>query len=296
MKNPLPRWRQFPIWAIPLFLGLAMTLAPGCATRREVAEIVARSNAAMLTSQLGAGIDLLTNATRGATGPAGTGGVDPSAQIDAFIEAHSDQPATVAALRVRQGVLLLSQRRFNLARAAFGAALVEHLHTDRDLALKRLSIPLVWWGENSLLNPFPESMVPRAQEAMKAFDAEVTRLGRPPGAAESMQTRDLLAEIRAWIALTVTRRASDFPTMKTRLEEALDTYGAILTPADLEALQQPERVLAESSITQEGRRRLRSKAVLAAGAERFQELEREGIHPTLHSPELQRLVAHPLHP
>jgi hypothetical protein len=278
-------------WTLAALLVLAILGGgSGCATRRQVEEIVARSNAVMLETQLGVGLDLLTNTVPGATGPAVAS--DASAKIDAFIDAHADQPETVAALRIRQGVLLLSQRRFNLARAAFNAAPGDHLHTDRDVALKRLSEPLIWWGENSLLNPFPAALVPAAQAAMRAFDAEIQRLGRS-GSPSSLPTRDLLAEIRAWIALTVARRADDFPTMKSRLEEAMSAYGSILTEADKAALLAPGGRDDATTVTQEQRRRLRARAVLSVARERVAELEREGLHPDFGPGALSSLLHSP---
>lgn len=259
----------------------------GCATQRDVAEIVARSNAAMLTAELGANLDLLTNVTRGATAPIQA--QEASAKIDSFIQAHPDQPATIAALRIRQGVLLMNQKQFNLARAAFQDAPLEQLHTERDQAIKRVSEHLLWWAQNSVVDPFPTAAIPRAQIAMKALDDEVAKLSRT-GGGDQLQTRDLLAEIRAWIALTVTRRSDEFDQLRSRLEEAMNTYGDTLTSSDLSALSAPESELRDRTITQEGRRRLRAKAVLTVARERAQELERENRRPTFKSPQLQEFI------
>ena len=280
----LPRW----VTSAALWVAVTALLLGGCATRRDVADIITRSNAALLTSQLGASVDLLTNATHGTVAPVNV--MEAAAKIDAFIEAHPDQPATLAALRIRQGILYLTNKRLNLARAAFEAAPLEHLHTERDRAIKLAADPLIWWAQNSTLNPFPLAEIPRAESALRALDTQVTHLNSPSASAEGLQTRDLLAEIRAWIALTVTRRADDFAVMRTHLEEAVNSYSTILSPEDLKALAVPDAISEDRTITQDDRRRLRAKAVLSFARARAQELMQEHQQPSFRSPELQHLL------
>jgi hypothetical protein len=253
------------VLAASLLLALALSQS-GCATRKQVADIVAQSNGAMLASQFG-----LPEA-KGAT----TKGSweESSDRLEAFIAAHPDHPATTAPLRIRQAMLLLSYRQFSLAEAAFNAAVIEHLHTDRDQALKRIQATLLWWFANSTNAAWSAVDQTQAQLALRQLKQEQARLVASP------DIRDYLAEMRAWIALAAAKQTTDTNAARGLIEEALDVYATAFTAEDLVILaagqeQRPD----PKALGPDVRRRLRARAVLAEARERNKN-NGLGAHPT----------------
>ena len=188
--------------ASSLCLGiLTAALIAGCATRRDVQEIVTGSNAAILTSQLGGDTDNVFTVD----GKGRPGTLDgASARIDAFISAHPDQPATAAALRIRQGMLLLAAKEPTLAKAAFLQATNSDLHGPRDQTLKEISPILIWWvgGASSDATGFNDGDYPQASNALPRLlvcQSNLTVLAATDPEVEGI--RDYVAEMRAWIGL-----------------------------------------------------------------------------------------------
>src|SRR6185503_14329741 len=106
MKNKLlARFRQFTACAVLA----AMLFSSGCATQRQVKEIVSASNMASLSAELGLG-------SEDPSKPAGGGDSwkQASAKIEAFVAEHPENKTTIAALRVRQAVLLLNNKQYHL--------------------------------------------------------------------------------------------------------------------------------------------------------------------------------------
>lgn len=240
--------RLAPAFAVPLLLALVLVV-PGCATRRQVAEIVAQSNAAILAGHVG-----LPEAR-------GTGGrpawEEESERIDAFIAAHPDLPAATAPLRIRQAMLLLSQRQFSLAEAAFNSATLGDLHTDRDQALKRSQRTLLWWFAHSTNHTWTAVDQTNALIALTQLKEEQEQL------ADSPEIRDYLAEMRAWIGLSAAKQTTSANRARQLLEETLDTYAQIFTVEDLTALATGQEQAPDSEAPAfDLRRRLRARAVL----------------------------------
>ena len=225
-------------------LAAASLFVDGCATQRQTTDVVTESNAALLTQLQPDG--------------AGSGGTadwqSTSSKIDALIAAHPDQRVTNGALRVRQGVLLLANRQYNLAEAAFNAA--TDLKTDRDKALKALSPWLVWWYQHSAdptLNPLQRD---KAREALSAFDTEIATLRASP------DIRDFLAEMRACIGLKLASEEQGEAKRATFID-TLNRYSEIFTSEDLDELAQGNLRPGSSAVTIAERRRLRAQAVIA---------------------------------
>jgi hypothetical protein len=236
-------FRCFHMSAVVIALAAVILLTDGCATR-GTKDGVNESNAALLAQLQPDG--------------AGGGGTadwqSASSKIDALIAAHPHQQVTNGALRVRQGVLLLVHRQYNLAEAAFNAA--TDLKTDRDKALKALSPWLVWWYQHSAdptLNPLQRD---KAREALKAFDAEIASV------QGSQNIRDFLAEMRAYIGLKLASEEQGNAKRATFVD-TLNRYSEIFTPEDLEALAQGNLRPDGSAVTNTDRRRLRALAVIA---------------------------------
>lgn len=236
-------------WLASALLCLAWLL-PGCATRQDVAQIVAQSNAAIVASQFGG----LPEPRSGTNGPPWQ---EASDRIETFIAAHPDQAATVAPLRVRQAMLLLSHRQFNLAEAAFNAAVLEDLHTDRDRALKRNQDTLLWWFAASTNDTWTAADQTKAQAALRTLQEEQAGLGASP------EIRDYLAEMRAWIGLAAAKQTTSAERARELLEDALDVYGESFSAPDLVILAEDREQLADpQALGPDIRRRLRAKAVL----------------------------------
>lgn len=215
------------VWTRVFALLAAMLLASGCASTRKVREIVATSNAAALQATLGI-------SDFGSKPPPG---VDPVQAIDVFISGHTNQPKTVASLRIRQAMLLLGQKRFNLAEAAFDEARPEHLVSARDIALKRLAPDLVWYYRNSTNSSLDSARAERALAAFLTVTSDLAATVRQ-GAVENEEVRDRLSEIRVQLALTLAMRAVTDELRRQRIEEAINTYAATcLSGADTAAIR-----------------------------------------------------------
>ena len=243
----------------------------GCVTQQQVRDIVDASNAQIADELAAPGL---------AAKPGET--ADAASKIDEFIAAHPDQKALNSSLRIRQGVLYLNKGQYNLAQAAFDEADASQLFTDRDRALKSISPHLVWWFKNSARDPseIPADEFKRALDALKT---EVTARSASPG------IRDYLAELRAWIGLQYARGAVSAQEGKARLEDALNEYATVFTPADLAAVCKPSSAGGQAGV-QDVRRRLRAEAVLASARDLTDALKRGGAEPSLKAPEFQALI------
>lgn len=266
MKTSSPavpsRWRRITAPIVPLLLVLTLSFA-GCATRQQVADIVAGSNAAML-----AGSVLLPEPNAQGTP---TAWQTESARIDAFIAAHPSQPATTAPLRLRQAMLLLAHGQFHLAAAAFHAVDPEALHTARDQALKRQERTLLWWFANSTKAIWDDTDRAQARASLRELQEEQRRLNHSP------EIRDYLAEMRAWIGLATARQSSS--EAKALLEDALDGYAETFTAEDLVSLLTGQEQLPDpKALGPDVRRRLRAKAVIA-DAQRLNREDSLGAQP-----------------
>ena len=178
---------------------LTASLISGCATRRDVQKIVTESNSAILASQLGADTDTVFTVK----GKGKSNALDAaSARIDAFVAAHPDQPDTAAALRIRQGMLLLTAGEPQLAQAAFAQASIANLHTPRDQTLKQISTNLVWWFRGASTDAFIDTDYGSASNALVTLlncQSNLTVLLTKDPEVEGI--RDYVAETRAWIGL-----------------------------------------------------------------------------------------------
>lgn len=246
-----------------LFL-LGAMLAAGCVTRRQVAEIVSDSNAAILATQMGVEVELAPN-------PAAVASTDDVARkIDAFIAAHPEQKATASALRVRQAVFYLSQKKYDLAQTAFDVAVLQDLHSDRDRALKELSPHVVWWyktAPHALQRPELRNELPNANKALAAFQEQIQKR------ADSSDTRDFLAEMRAWIGLKFAEAGNTSQQIGQRLGAGVNDYAGIFDDADLAWFADPRATPGKEATATQIRRRLRAKAVFRDASSQLQQLD-----------------------
>ncbi len=279
MNTALRRFRflESRPWTQLLSLMVGLALVAGCASTRQVREIIATSNAAALQATLGisdfGGASSGTNAVQA---------------IDQFIAAHPDQLKTVAALRLRQAMLLVTQRRFNLAQAAFNEVKPEHLVTARDLALVRLREDLLWYYRHSTDNPVDAV---RGDRALAAFQKVISELDESTrkGAVENEEIRDRLAELRVQLALSIARAFPPLP-MRQRVEQAINDYSRIFTPADLQAMRQEGPWTEVTAISASIKRRAGAVAQINEAKRLSQDLE---PRPRFESPDFQALITGP---
>lgn len=258
-------------------LALIVVLSVGCATRQDVQEIVAQSNAQMLMAQI-----------PGSTLPSGNPNarkdavwVELSDRIDAFIAAHPDQTKIASALRIRQAMLLLAFEQYNLAQASFSLVKAEDLTTARDQALYNVRDSLVWWFG---LNKSVDMSLPQfaeADEALRVLQAEVDQRQASPA------IRDYLAEIRVWIALYSSLKMTNPAKAKAYLEDGINHYAEIFTPEDLAVLKNPTTSANWQDSPEVVRRRLRAKAVIEYAQN---VIKRQGVNPAFESSDFTALI------
>lgn len=203
--------------AIAICITLMLFGATGCVQYKDVVKAIHETNATML---------ILPDSS-------GEAGAEPwvesSARIDAYIEKYGkDNKTTASALRIRQAMLLLSYKQYNLAEASFAQA--TDLKTDRDLALKALSDDLIWWFKLDKT----ESPGSKFDDVIVNFQNEIKKLDKNP---ENESIRDYLAEMRAWILLYAAPKAPNGKMLKERLDNGLDNYAKTLTPKDIKAIK-----------------------------------------------------------
>ena len=243
----------------------ALTLAllgAGCITR-QVRQAIDAANAASLAAELGLG-------SEDPSKPGGLGWEQASARIEGFIAAHPENRSTVAALRVRQAMLLLNNRQYHLAKAAFGEAQLTDLHTARDRALKQLEAELLWWYPTSGGTLPADEYAPTSNRLVR-----ITAVRADLKAPEDEGIRDWLAAWRGWMALKMANDADPdilgANAPRGYLEDALNTF-ASMGPAGetarwLADTNFPGGLKPEAAITASNRRRFYADDLIA-GAKR----------------------------
>jgi hypothetical protein len=246
----LSRWgRRLLPGALPLVL-LGAGLVAGCVTQEQVASIVAKSNSAMLTGQLGG----LAQKDDPNSHPAWE---ESNAAIESFIQGHPDQKEIIASLRVRQAMLLLANHQFNLAKAAFNSVPAGALHTDRDIYLNANSDSLLWWFRQSTADTWSPDDQAKARKALADLKTAQLALEGSP------EIRDYFAEMRAYIGLAAAKQTTSEAQARELLVDALDVYAKIFSANDLSALRAPPASLPDAStLTADLHRRIRAAAVL----------------------------------
>jgi len=231
LVHPRPRHRS--LVSAVLVVALVATSCLAATVRRVVTE----SNAAMLG---GCRLEAAEGAQPGDCWKASV------AEIDEFIAAHPDQPVTINALRLRQGLLLTVHRQDALAKASFDAVAEKQLKTDRDKALFALREHLMWWyreapapASGSAL-PFDAASRARVAAAVEDIDLQLAGLD---GAANT-ELRWYLETLRASM---VARKSSDTTTIDghgnpvadvvaqvtLELEQGMKRFAALFSEADV---------------------------------------------------------------
>lgn len=125
---------------------ILLSLTAGCTSSRQVKGITFSSNTALVSSSL--------MAPGEASAP--NQWQEPVAEIDQLISEHSDQPALVNHLRVRQAMILTVHQQNNLASARWKQVVFDELKTERDRGLYQHWPALVWWYKRALGGPLAQ--------------------------------------------------------------------------------------------------------------------------------------------
>lgn len=267
------RWRVN--WMTVGFLAATLALT-GCVTQQQVQRIVADSNAQLLASQFPEP-QLLPK-------PGEPAGDDVSRRIDEFIAAHPDQKTLNGSLRVRQAIIYLDRKQYNLAEAAFNAAKAyQPLPGARDDALVNVRESLVWWYENSGGGSFDEVQMGHATGARKAFNEEARKR------ASSPDIRDFLAETGAWVGLKHFDSVTTSGEQKLLMEQTINDYAFVLGAEDLKWLCNPGPMTDQVDM-QTVRRRVRAETVLDQASMLARDMKPES-RPIFRDPVVQEIVA-----
>lgn len=271
MKMDVARMRH---WTLAWVVGAALVLSGGCEGRSAVKDIVETTPP---------GSDLALPSPEKATLAEGAGDADTAKSIDQYIVEHPDQKAANASLRIRQATIYLNQKQFNLAAAAFDAADRSQLFTDRDQALKELSPQLLWWYQTADKPNIPGAEMARAEDAMQALEQQIAKRQRSP------EIRDYLSEMRAWIGLKYFAALADRGKQKAVIEDTINEYAVIFTPADLGYLCAPGLATEAVELTDE-RKRARAGPIIKQAAQYAKELKGAN-RPAFKEPVMQDLIA-----
>ena len=244
--------------------GLALltvaSLLAGCATQKQVREIVGQSDLATVSAAAG------LNPTQ----PGAADWREASAKIEAFIAAHPDNPVTIAALRVRQAVMLLHHQQLQLAQAAFSEAPMDQLKTARDRALKRLEQPLVWYY-GAADRDWTDADLEAARKALTELEARWNELD----ATTDGGMRDFLAGLRAMVGVKLAANTSGADPARAQLESALNTYTGMLPPGETQRWSTepwpPANLQRSDPAPVEIRRRFEAEAIIEAARAAMQQ-------------------------
>ncbi len=211
---------------------LVALLVGGCATKGQVEDIVAESNALLIAqAEQRAAEDLLADSALLMPSAEAGQPLEESAvwrtvqEIDAFLEDHPDLTQANNALRVRKAVLLAFAGQPNMAKAAF-EAYTPGDGNARDEGLYRNHDTLTWWWGTSADAPRSNSEIaaaradlpPRIEALTAALTDERTR---PPRGSEIQL---YLAAVRAHMQWKLASTGETRPEIAQALREGLAAY------------------------------------------------------------------------
>ena len=206
------------VWALTLIITALLFVQTGCATRKDVKEIVDSSNALILTSTLSSdlpGVD--------AAGKSGSGNWKKSvAKIEEFITQNPDRPRINNTLRMREAVLLISAKQWNQASVALEEIDPKHLSKERDKALYEARESILWWYRIGGESPdgLPKKEVARGRTALINLAGVADKLKK------ISSTRRLLEQMRVRIAMRLARTYRRPEHVRPILEDGLERYAA----------------------------------------------------------------------
>ena len=145
-------------------------------------------------------------------------------RIDAYIAAHPDHIRTIAALRLRQGVLAMNHGAYNMSRAAFAEVNVADLSNERDRAILEAHDAFLFWnGLNG--GAEPTTLNGPQSAAAKRHIKDLT--GTADALPATSTTRRMLEQIRVRMAVLVGRNLADADSNRGAILPAIDRYAAV---------------------------------------------------------------------
>ena len=176
-----------------LLIAGTLLLYAGCATQRQVKEIVALSNAAMIAPVIDK-----------AGGEPNDGYQESVSKIDQLIAAYPNQETLVNHLQLRAAMVLTVNQQDSLAKQRWEKVKKDALVSERDKALYSVYKTLVWWYYRAPdPAPLAGNEVTDARKGIDDIDKEL--------ASNKLKTRDIiifLGTIRAQMALKLSNGAS----------------------------------------------------------------------------------------
>ena len=125
-------------------------------------------------------------------------------EIEAYLGRAPRRPRTTAALRIRQGVLLVRAGEFARARMAFGEAQPASLVTERDRVLHAASGVWVWWNEIEAAGDVPPPSRRSYEAKLRALDRALER-----EAPRNLVLREFFEGLRVQIVVDKLRAHAD---------------------------------------------------------------------------------------
>jgi len=236
---------------------LAAIALAGCVTSTQVRDIVSASNYEMLVaSDPALATTVPADADKGAKPTPGA-----AERLTTFLQAHPDDPVLGPALHLRQALLYLNERQFDLAQAAFDQIKGAKLTTARDEALVAAFPTIKWWSQWSLAG----GGVFRGQrtDALAKMQALAT-LAAGEGLKQSPDVSAYLLEMRAWIGLKAGFAVvlpADAEFQVQTLQSAVDVWTKTFSADELAMLNNPQ-IDAKLAFTLSTRRVLRLRTLL----------------------------------
>ncbi len=124
--------------------------------------------------------------------------------IENYLARAPRRPRTAAALRVRQGVLLVRAGEFSRARMAFGAAPPTALVSERDRILQAASDVWIWWNEIESVGDVPPPSRRSYEAKLRALDRALER-----EAPSDLALREFFEGLRVQIVVDKLRAHAD---------------------------------------------------------------------------------------
>jgi hypothetical protein len=272
-KHKILNWELL----VTICLVVMLPFVTGCASNDEVLRQLEATNKALLNSTV-PGEVLPDSSKKKVAEP----WEEPSARIDAFIAAHPNDIPTASALRVRQAMLLLAHRQYDLAGAAFDQA--TELKLARDKALKALKEELIWWFKLDQKSA-PGNDV---DDKIDAFSKQIATLNDDP---ENESIRDYLAEMRAWIQLYAASHAVNGKMMARDIGSAIDNYAETLTDDDITAINTGKTTPGLGPVSVQVRRQVRAMEVIKRAAEIVGDPKFDGATVVYESEKARKIMA-----
>lgn len=247
--------------AFPRFLRalsvLAVVALAGCATQEQVRDIVRSSNYEVLVAS-----DPALAMTVPADADKGTKPTPAAAErLTAFLQANPDDPVLGPTLHLRQALLYLNERQFDLAQAAFDQIKGAKLTTARDEALVAAFPTIKWWSQWSLAS----GGVFRGQRTDALAKMQLLAdQAAAPGLAQSPDVSAYFLEMRAWIGLKAGFAVvlpADAEFQVQTLQSAVDLWTKTFSSEELAMLNNPQ-IDAKLAFTLSTRRVLRLRTLL----------------------------------